>query len=71
MAPFREVKTARASGSRGVCYSPAGSAMTHATSTLYRIFYDGLLSRLPEPTAIALGQNALRALPSDRVPLFR
>jgi len=45
--------------------------MTHATSTLYRIFYDGLLSRLPEPTAIALGQNALRALPWDRVPLFQ
>ena len=71
MAPFREVKTARASGSRGVCYPPAGSAMTRATSTLYRIFYDGLLSRLPEPTAIALGQNALRALPWDRVPLFQ
>jgi len=44
--------------------------MTRATSALYRIFYDGLLSRLPEPTAIALGQNALRALPWDRVPLF-
>jgi dihydroorotate dehydrogenase len=44
--------------------------MTRATSALYRIFYDGLLSRLPEPTAIALGQNALRALPWDRLPLF-
>jgi len=44
--------------------------MTRATSALYRIFYDGLLSRLPETTAIALGQNALRALPWDRVPLF-
>jgi len=44
--------------------------MTRATSALYRVFYDGLLSRLPEPTAIALGQNALRALPWDRVPLF-
>ena len=40
--------------------------MTRATATLYRIFYDGLLSRLPEPTAIALGQNALRVLPWDR-----
>jgi dihydroorotate dehydrogenase len=44
--------------------------MIRATSALYRIFYDGLLARLPEPTAIALGQNALRALPWDRVPLF-
>jgi dihydroorotate dehydrogenase len=44
--------------------------MTRATSALYRIFYDALLSRLPEPTAIALGQNALRALPLDRLPLF-
>jgi dihydroorotate dehydrogenase len=45
--------------------------MTRATATLYRIFYDGLLSRLPEPTAIALGQSALRVLPWDRVPSFR
>jgi dihydroorotate dehydrogenase len=45
--------------------------MTRATATLYRIFYDGLLSRLPEPTAIALGQSALRVLPWDSVPLFR
>jgi dihydroorotate dehydrogenase len=44
--------------------------MNRATSALYRIFYDGLLSRLPEPMAIALGQNALRALPWDRLPLF-
>lgn len=45
--------------------------MTRASATLYRIFYDGLLSRLPEPTAIALGQSALRVLPWDSVPLFR
>ena len=45
--------------------------MTRASTALYRIFYDGLLSRLPEPTAIALGQSALRALPWDRVGLFR
>ena len=74
MAPFREVKTARASGSRAVCYPPAGSAMTRATSTLYRIFYDGLLSpparahrhrARPERAAgAALGSRA--ALPADR-----
>jgi dihydroorotate dehydrogenase len=44
--------------------------MIRATSALYRTFYDGLLSRLPETTAIALGQNVLRALPWDRLPLF-
>jgi dihydroorotate dehydrogenase len=45
--------------------------MTHALATLYRLFYDGVLSRLPEPTAIALGQTALRLLPFDRLPIFR
>src|SRR5438034_8733331 len=38
---------------------------------LYRILYDAVLSRLPEPTAIALGQTALRLLPFDRLPAFR
>ncbi|OLC15649.1 MAG: hypothetical protein AUH29_07275 [Candidatus Rokubacteria bacterium 13_1_40CM_69_27] len=38
---------------------------------LYRLVYDGVLSRLPEPMAIALGQTALRVLPFDRLPVFR
>jgi dihydroorotate dehydrogenase len=45
--------------------------MTHALATLYRVLYEGVLSRLPEPTAIALGQTALRLLPVDRLPAFR
>ena len=45
--------------------------MTRALATLYRVFYDGVLSRLPEPVAISLGQTALRLLPLDRLPLFR
>jgi dihydroorotate dehydrogenase len=44
--------------------------MTRAISALYRVFYDGVLCRLPEPTAIALGQTALRLLPLDRLPVF-
>jgi dihydroorotate dehydrogenase len=45
--------------------------MTHALATLYRVVYEEVLSRLPEPTAIALGQTALRLLPLDRLPAFR
>jgi dihydroorotate dehydrogenase (NAD+) catalytic subunit len=45
--------------------------MTHTIAAAYRRFYDGVLSRLPEPTAIALGQATLRWLPWDRLPLFR
>jgi dihydroorotate dehydrogenase len=45
--------------------------MTRVTAAAYRVFYDALLSRLPEPRAIAIGQAVLRALPFDRVPLFR
>ena len=45
--------------------------MTSAIAALYRGFYDGVLSRLPEPTAIALGQAALRSLPLDRLSIFR
>jgi dihydroorotate dehydrogenase len=45
--------------------------MTRAIATLYRCFYDGLLSRLPEQTAIALGQSGLRRLPLDRLGVFR
>jgi dihydroorotate dehydrogenase len=45
--------------------------MTGGIAALYRIVYDGVLSRLPEPTAVALGQSALRRLPLDRTSLFR
>ena len=44
--------------------------MMHPLATLYRLVYDGVLSRLPEPTAVALGQAALRLLPLDRLPAF-
>jgi dihydroorotate dehydrogenase len=45
--------------------------MTRVIATLYRAFYDGLLCRLPETRAIALGQAMLRHLPLDRLSLFR
>lgn len=45
--------------------------MTRAIATLYGILYDGLLSRLPEQAAIALGQSGLRRLPLDRLSVFR
>jgi dihydroorotate dehydrogenase len=44
--------------------------MTRAVAALYRLLYDGVLSRIPEPAAIALGQTALRLLPLDRLGLF-
>lgn len=42
-----------------------------AVDLLYRALYGGILSRLPEPTAIALGQAGLRLLPLDRLAAFR
>lgn len=45
--------------------------MTRLIAALYRVFYDGVLSRLPEPTAVSMGQALLRALPLDRLPVFR
>jgi dihydroorotate dehydrogenase len=45
--------------------------MTRAIAVAYRLFYDHLLSRLSEPRAIALGQGLLRALPLDRIGVFR
>jgi dihydroorotate dehydrogenase len=45
--------------------------MTRVIATLYRALYDGILCRLPEPAAIAIGQTGLRLIPFDRVPLFR
>jgi dihydroorotate dehydrogenase len=45
--------------------------MADAITGLYRLFYDGVLSRLPEARAVALGQAMLRALPFDRLAAFR
>ena len=45
--------------------------MTRVLALLYRLVYEGVLSRLPEPAAVALGQQALRVLPLDRLPVFR
>src|SRR5215470_9021952 len=50
--------------------SSARASMSRGMAALYRAVYGGFLRRLPEPTAIALGQAALRALPLDRLPLF-
>jgi dihydroorotate dehydrogenase len=45
--------------------------MNGAIGALYRLLYDAVLCRLPEPTAVALGQAALRLLPWDRLSVFR
>ena len=45
--------------------------MTAALAWLYERFYDGVLSRLPESRAVAVGQGVLRALPLDRLGRFR
>jgi dihydroorotate dehydrogenase len=45
--------------------------MLAAIDLAYRLVYGQLLSRLPEPLAVSLGQWALRRLPLDQVPLFR
>src|SRR5437879_8954102 len=58
-------------GIRRVVLSSVGPRMTRALATLYRLVYAGILSRLPEPTAVALGQQTLRVLPLDRLPVFR
>jgi dihydroorotate dehydrogenase len=50
---------------------PRARRMTRAIAACYRLFYAGILSRLPEPAAIALGQSALRRLPLDRLGAFR
>jgi len=44
--------------------------MVTAAGLLYRFFYDGLLARLPEATAVRLGQALLRALPLDQLAVF-
>jgi dihydroorotate dehydrogenase len=45
--------------------------MTRALARCYRSFYDRVLSRLPETAAVSLGQSVLRALPFDRLAIFR
>ncbi len=45
--------------------------MITAAATLYRFFYDGFLARLPEPTAVRLGQALLRIVPLDCAGVFR
>ena len=45
--------------------------LTRAADLLYRALYHGVLARLPERTAVALGQSGLRRLPLDHVPLLR
>jgi dihydroorotate dehydrogenase len=45
--------------------------MTRLLALLYRLVYEGVLSRLPEPAAVALGQQTLRLLPLDRLSVFR
>jgi len=45
--------------------------MSRGIAAVYRVVYDGLLSRLPEPRAIAFGQATLRALPLDVLGAFR
>jgi dihydroorotate dehydrogenase len=42
-----------------------------APDLLYRALYEGVLSRLPEQTAVRLGQSILRAVPLDRLASFR
>lgn len=59
------------SSAGGVCYCRSARSMTRTLATLYRLAYEGVLSRLPEPAAIALGQTALRVLPLDRLTVFR
>jgi dihydroorotate dehydrogenase len=44
--------------------------MRRGIAALYRAIYDGVLCRLPEPTAVAVGQATLRVLPLDRLGVF-
>jgi dihydroorotate dehydrogenase len=45
--------------------------MVGAVDLLYRALYRGVLARLPERVAIAIGQWGLRHLPLDRLAIFR
>src|SRR5436309_6974918 len=62
----------RTPSSRTVCaILDRSRRMSRVIGALYRLLYDGILCRLPEPTAVALGQTALRLLPWDRLSVFR
>jgi hypothetical protein len=45
--------------------------MVRAADLLYRILYGVVLARLPERVAVPLGQQGLRLLPLDLLPIFR
>ncbi|HTG10848.1 MAG TPA: hypothetical protein VK746_08630, partial [Candidatus Eisenbacteria bacterium] len=45
--------------------------MVGAVDLLYRALYRGVLARMPECAAIAIGQWGLRHVPLDRLGLFR
>src|SRR6266850_3328856 len=49
----------------------AGHDMVGAVDLLYRALYRGVLSRMPERAAIAVGQWGLRHLPLDHLGVFR
>ena len=49
----------------------AAHDMVGALDLLYRAFYRGVLARLPERTAVAMGQWGLRHLPLDHLTIFR
>jgi dihydroorotate dehydrogenase len=47
------------------------AATARLADRVYRALYHGVLARLPERIAIAVGQRALRLTPLDRLALFR
>src|SRR5207302_8987615 len=69
--PYRRRRRRSRRTGPNACAILEAHSMARALAALYRTFYAGVLSRLPEPTAIALGQAALRLLPLDRLGAFR
>lgn len=45
--------------------------MSRAIARAYQLLYEHVLGRLPEPTAVAIGQAGLKVLPLDRLAVFR
>src|SRR5438552_1811035 len=66
-----QLTVAAAAVKTAACYPRRLPSMADAITSAYRLFYDLLLSRLPEERAVALGQAMLRALPLDRLSVFR
>jgi len=59
-------------GRGGAVYAAAGPMLVTATERLYRVVYDQVLSRLPEASAVRIGQILFRALPAAALrPLAR